>query len=157
MIKVIGDPSLIEYQQQMVETIRQIQREEILFNMDVRNNREFSPPAKKVVAIELPKADVLQAPQVKILPPYSHHTLVRLPIFIHVSSAYGVLDVMVCIQDEQGNLLESDSAMADPYYAGQWCYIATTEVPIRTSIAITVTAVDYLGGVKTECIHLTIQ
>ena len=74
-------------------------------------------------------------------------------IQIHTSDDFGVMDIFVTLRDDQGNHLESDYAMQNPYYEDHWGYIPSASLPSGTTVIVQAMAMDSLGGVGIQTEH----
>jgi hypothetical protein len=68
-------------------------------------------------------------------------------IMLDTSTDFGIGQIRLTIRDEQGNLLESGDAAPWPDDPRFWDYLTKVPVPASTTVIVTATAMDVLGGV----------
>jgi hypothetical protein len=68
-------------------------------------------------------------------------------IMIHASSDFGIAQLRVTIQDEQGNVIESGLAAPFADAPDLWDYQTEVQVPSDSTVVVTVVAMDRLGAI----------
>jgi hypothetical protein len=68
-------------------------------------------------------------------------------ILIHTSEYYGVMNVYVTLEDEQGNRIESDYALDTDAVENYWAYFPAATAAPGTTIIVRAVALDCLGAV----------
>jgi hypothetical protein len=77
-------------------------------------------------------------------------------IQINTSEYYGVINVYVTLEDEQGNRLESDYALDNEVVRNHWGYFPSAPAAPGTTILVRAIALDCLGGVGIHTERVTI-
>jgi hypothetical protein len=95
--------------------------------------------------------------QVNLLPPPRIETIdlviyeghVDDLIVLGTSDDFGIGNIRVIIQDENGIVIESGDATPWPDYSGFWDYMTTASVPSGTSVVVSAVATNMLGALGT--------
>jgi hypothetical protein len=77
-------------------------------------------------------------------------------ILLATSDDFGMMNLRIVIQDDQGNLIESGDAAQFEDCSDCWDYVATASVPSGTSVIISAVATDCLWGVGFLSTRITI-
>jgi hypothetical protein len=79
-------------------------------------------------------------------------------IFISTSEYFGVMNVFVAIEDEQGNPIESDYAVdTNGEVENFWGYAPSAPLPCGTTIVVRAIAMDALGGVGIQTERIMVK
>jgi hypothetical protein len=158
MTKVIISQSLFEYQQAMAELLEQVSRETSpIGSVNRQETQELLSPRTEVLELCMP--GLLAHPRVEMLWPDLWLKEGHLDgiIQIHTSEYYGVTNVYVTLDDEQGNRIESGGyAMDNEHLENHWGYIPSTPAVPGTTIVVRAVAMDCLGGVSTQTERVTV-
>jgi hypothetical protein len=137
MTKVILSPSLRDYRREIAEIVRQTVKENYIAGVKTFYSRERFPA----------QVDLLPPPKIEMIEVTTYKGQVDDLILFATSDDFGMANLHVVIQDDQGNLIESGDAAQFDDSPDCWDYMATASVPSGTSVIISAVATDCLWGV----------
>ena len=152
MTKVRVTPSILLYRQAMADLVDRVCEQDRIASEGCEDIEQLDPTRKDILELWTP--GLLFPPQVEGLCPELWLEDGRLHgiILISTSEYFGVMNVYVTLEDEQGNRLESGYAVDNDVMKNYWGYIPSA--PAHSGMAVIVRAIvrDRLGGVgiKTE-------
>ena len=137
MTKVYFASSVLDYRQDMAETVRQVIQEKFIAGVKTFTSRDplLSGP------------DLLPPPRIEVIELNFYQGQVDDEIMLWISSDFGLARVGVVIMDEQGNVIERGEAEPFSESAEYWSYVAEVPVPSGTFVIVQAAAIDCLGGV----------
>jgi hypothetical protein len=154
MTKVILIPSILEYRCAMAALVEEICEENA---GDPRESIEdFGPAATEVVELWTP--GLLRPPKIESLfldLELKDGHLDGL-ILISTSENFGVMNVYVTLEDEQGNRLESDYALDNDLVKNYWCYVPSAPAHLGMTVIVRAIAMDRLGGIGISTERVTV-
>jgi hypothetical protein len=155
--KVRISPLFFDYREGIAELVDQVCEENQIANLDCPDIGDFGPVATKVAELGVP--GLLRPPKVEAIFPELYVTDGHLDglIQIHTSEYFGVMNVFVVLEDEQGNTLESDYAMEAEVVENHWGYVPSAPLPGGTTVVVRAIAMDSLGGVGVQTERITLQ
>jgi hypothetical protein len=154
MTKVILTPSILEYRCAMAALVGEICEE------NAKDHREsiedFGPAATEVVELWTP--GLLRPPKIESLFLDLKLKKGHLDglILISTSENFGVMNVYVTLEDEQGNRLEGGYALDNELVKNQWCYVPSASAHSGMTVIVRAVAMDRLGGVGIETERITV-
>jgi hypothetical protein len=155
MTKVRLSPSVFEYRQAMAELVDQVCDKITIIGVNPERRSEPSPTQNDVPLP--PVAGLLTPPRIESLDLDISLSGGQLECLIQITTSdeFGVMNVYVILEDDQGNHIESGYAMPEPYYQDYWWYVTSVPLPSSTSVVVRAIALDPLGGVgiQTTCRH----
>lgn len=156
MTKVILSPFLLRYRQGMAELVDEVCRQNAIASMDYQDTKDLSPVRTEVPEVWMP--GLLRPPKVELLLPdiWLEDGHLEGIIQINTSEYFGVMDVFIALEDEQGNIIESDYAMDNPYVENHWGYVPSAPLGPGTTVLVRAMAMDRLGGVSIQTERLTV-
>jgi len=77
-------------------------------------------------------------------------------IQISTSEVYGVTNVLVILEDDRGNIIESGYALDAGVVENHWGYFPSAPLPTGTTIIVRAIAMDPLGGVGIKTERITV-
>lgn len=137
MTKVILSKAVLDYRREMAEIVRQTVKENYIAGVRTFYSRERFPV----------QADLLPPPRIEMFELASYKGQVDDLILLATSDEFGMMNLHIVIQDDQGNLIESGDAVQFDDSPDCWDYMATGSVPSGTSVIISAFATDCLWGV----------
>jgi hypothetical protein len=140
MTKVVCDESILDYQREMAETVREVIRSQYIAGVKVWD----VPDSGETL---LDHVDLLPPPGIEAIALMVYEGKVDDLIFVATSSDFGVWHVHITIMDHRGKLIESGNAFEDPIGSGEWFYFGKVAIPSGTTVTVHVAATDRLGGV----------
>ena len=156
--KVIISPSLLDYHEGMAELVNQVCEENKIASMGHADIEDFGPANTNVPELWVP--GLLRPPKIESLCTDIYVTDGHLDghIFISTSEYFGVMNVFVAIEDEQGNRIESDFAVdTNGVVENFWGYAPSALLPCGTTIIVRAIAMDRLGGVGIQTERITVR
>lgn len=154
--KVILSSSVLEFRQAMADLVQQVCDEHALAAVDHDWDPELEPDRTDVVELGIP--GLLRPPKIEMVWPD-----LRLKdgcldgmIQIHTSEYFGVVNVYVTVENEQGNHLESGYALDNDDVENHWGYFASAPASPGTTILVRVLAQDKLGGIAIHTEKVTV-
>jgi hypothetical protein len=146
MTKVYVTQSILDYQREMANLVRQTIRERFIAGVKAARRGEplffqvdlLPPPLIEKFDLELYEGN--------------DHGLIQ----IYTSDDFGITNVHVVLTDAQGNLIEAGDAEESSEGSGYWGYITTVSVPAGTSVTVYAAAIDELWGLGALSTSLTI-
>ncbi|MGZ9235567.1 MAG: hypothetical protein ACXW4E_08585 [Anaerolineales bacterium] len=150
MTKVRLSTSILEFRQGMAELVNEVCEENAIPEEERETDPDFIIPRTEVAELGIP--GLLRPPKVEMIWPdlYLRNGHLDGITQIHTSEYFGVMDVYVTLEDDQGNHIEGDFAMENEYVKNHWGYIASAAVSPGTTIIMRVIALDCLGGVAIQ-------
>ena len=137
MTKVILSESLLDYRREMAEIVRQTVKENYIAGVKTFHSGERFPA----------QVDLLPPPKIEMIELTSYKGQVGDLILLATSDDFGMMNLHVVIQDDQGNLIESGDAAQFEDCSDCWDYMATASLPSGTSVIVSAVATDCLWGV----------
>lgn len=136
MTKIYFANSILDYRQDMAETVRQLIRENYIGGVKpfIGDDPRLSQP------------DLLAPPRVEAIELHFYQGQVDDQVMLWVTSDFGLACVSVAILDEQGNVIERGEADPFPDSDEYWSYVAQVAVPAGTSVIVQAAAIDCLGA-----------
>jgi len=158
MTKVRMSPLLLEYREAMAELVNEVREENILISADAgrASIEDFGPPPTEVAELWVP--GLLRPPKIESLWPdikLKHGHLDGI-IQVNTSEYFGVMNVYIILEDDQGNHIESDYAMENEYVENHWGYIPSAPLPSGTTVVVRAIALDKLGGIGIHAERITV-
>lgn len=157
MIKVIPSRSLLEYRQAMANLVNEVREKPVI--RGVTPGRVLKPASarKEIPGICMP--GLLKPPGIDVLDPAISLSEGRLDgiISINTSDDFGVVNVCVIINDEQGNPIESGYAINAEIYEDAWGYFPSAPLASGASVRVQVIASDALGGTTVKSRSITVR
>ena len=156
MTKVFLSPAVLGFRQAMADLVQQVCDEHALAGVGREWDPELEPERTEVA--ELGIAGLLRPPKIEMVWPSLCLKDGRLDgiILIHTSEYFGVMNVYVILEDEEGNHLESDYALDNDYVENHWGYIASAPANPGMTIVVRVLALDRLGGAALHTERVTV-
>ena len=148
MTRVILSPSMLDYCEGMAELVREVREKPTITGVNPRSrSRELFPDRKDLPALRLD--GLLLPPRIEVLYPYlcPPEDQVDSIIQITVLSDYGVMNVYVTLEDDQGKQIESGFALRDEVEEDDWFYFPSASLRSGLSVTVRAIAMDPLGGV----------
>jgi hypothetical protein len=141
----------------MAEWVREVCEKPTITGVKPRSRREELIPARK----DLPafRLDgLLQPPRIEALDPclFPVEDQVDGIIQIIASGAYGVVNVYVILEDDQGKQMESGFALKDKVEEDEWFYFPSVSLCSGASVTVRAIAMDPLGGVGIQDENVTV-
>ncbi|HSK67318.1 MAG TPA: hypothetical protein VK888_10335 [Anaerolineales bacterium] len=157
MTRVILSLSVLEYCEAMAELVREVCEKPTITGVAPRRRREEWIPARK----DLPafRLDgLLGPPRIEMIVPclFAAEEQVDGIIEIIASGAYGVMNVYVILEDDQGNQMESGFALKDKVEEDEWFYFPSVSLRSGASVTVRAMAMDPLGGVGIQDENVTV-
>ena len=157
MTRVFLSASVLDYCEAMAEWVREVCEKPTITGVVPRSRREEWISARK----DLPafRLDgLLQPPRIEMLVPclFAAEDQVDGIIQIIASGAYGVMNVYVILEDDQGKQLESGFAFKDRVEDDEWFYFTTVSFRSGASVTVRAMAMDPLGGVGIQDENVTV-
>jgi len=137
MTKVILSKALYDYRREMAEIVRQTVKEGYIAGVKTYYSRERFPA----------QVDLLPPPKIDMIELTSYKGQVNDLILLATSDDFGMSNLHVVIQDDQGNLIESGDASQFDDCSDCWDYMTTASVPSGTCVIVSAVATDCLWGV----------
>jgi hypothetical protein len=118
--------------------------------------KELLSPRREVLELCMP--GLLAHPQIEMILPDISLENGHLDglIQIHTSEYYGVMNVYVVLEDDQGHRLESDYALENEFVENHWCYVPFAPLQSGTTVIVRAIALDRLGGVGIQTESITV-
>jgi hypothetical protein len=137
MTKIYFANSILDYRQDMAETVRQLIQENFISGVKpfIGDDPRISQP------------DLLPPPRVEAIEFSFYQGRVDDEVMLWVSSDLGLAHVGVVIMDERGNMIECGEAHPFPDSDECWSYTARVTLPPGTPVVVHAAAVDCLGAV----------
>ena len=157
MTRVILSLSVLDYCEAMAELVREVCEKPTITGVDSRSKRkELSPARKDLPAFCLD--GLLQPPRIEALDPYLFPAEDQMDgiIQITVSADYGVMNVYVTLEDDQGKQIESGFALRDEGREDDWYYFPSAALRSGASVIVHAIAMDRLGGVGMQSENVTV-
>ena len=156
MTKVRMSPLLLDYREWIAELLNQVSEETTIRGVDRQSLRDVAPPRKDIPELWVP--GLLLQPRVELLWPDIHLKDGHLDGWIQIgtSEVYGVTNVLVVLEDEGGNIIESDYALDAGVIKNHWGYFASAPLPAGTTVIVRAIAMDPLGGVGIKTERITV-
>ena len=157
MTKVRMSPLLLDYREWIAELLNQVSEETTIRGVDYASLKKFSPPRKDIPELWVP--GLLLHPRVELLWPDINLKDGHLDgcIQISTSEVYGVTNVLVILEDDRGNIIESGYALDAGVVENHWGYFPSAPLPTGTTIIVRAIAMDPLGGVGIKTERITVQ
>jgi hypothetical protein len=155
--KVTLTPSVVAYRQLMAALVDEACQETNAIGSPGRQKtKEFLAPRTEIPELCMP--GLLAHPRVEMIWPDISSKDGHLDglIQINTSEYYGVINVYVTLEDEQGNRLESDYALDNEVVRNHWGYFPSAPAAPGTTILVRAIALDCLGGVGIHTRSVTI-
>ena len=146
--KVKISPSLLDYRQGMAELVNEVCEENEFANRDRPDVTEFGSAATEVAELWVP--GLLRPPKIELLYPDLWVNDGHLDGIIHINTSeyFGVLNVYVVLEDDQGHRLESDYAIDTDDVENSWGYFPSVPLPAGSTVIVRAVASDALGGLS---------
>jgi hypothetical protein len=157
MTRVLLSLPVLEYCEAMAELVREVREKPIITGVAPRSRREeLIPPRKDLPAFRLD--GLLQPPRIEMIVPclFPAEDQVDGIIQIIASGAYGVMNVYVILEDDQGKQMESGFALKDEVEEDEWFYFPSVSLSSGASVTVRAIAMDPLGGVGIQDEKITI-
>lgn len=156
MTRVILSASVLQFRQSMAELVQQVCDEHALAGVGRQWDKELEPDRTDVIELGMP--GLLRPPKIEMVWPSLRLKDGNLDgiIQIHTSEYFGVMNVYVILEDEEGNRIESDYALDNDDVENHWGYIASSPVSPGTTIAVRAIAIDRLGGIAIHTEKVTV-
>lgn len=138
MTKVLINNFFLAYQRGMEEFIRKIVKEKYIAGVKSGGHGEPSWITP----------DLLPPPKIESLDLDFYEGRVDDFISIYTSDDFGIVNIFITIQDENGNLIESGNAFDWPEQPNRWAYLTSVPVPDGTPVTVQVAVIDGLGGMS---------
>jgi hypothetical protein len=154
MAKVLLTPSVLEYRCAMAALVEELCEEN---SKDMRESiEEFGPAATEVVEFWTP--GLLRPPKIESLWPdlWLEDGHLDGIIQINTSEYFGVMNVYVTLEDDQGNRLESDYALDNDVMKNYWGYFPSAPAHYGMTVIVRAIAMDRLGGVGIRTERVTV-
>ena len=130
----------------MAEIVRQTVKENYIAGVKTFYSRERFPV----------QVDFLPPPKIEMIEATTYKGQVDDMILFATSDDFGMTNLHVVIQDDQGNLIESGDASQFNDCSDCWDYMTTASVPSGTSVIVSAVATDCLWGVGSLSTKMTI-
>jgi hypothetical protein len=137
MTKIILSEALRDYRREMAEIVRQTVKEKYIAGVKTFYSR----------GLFMTQTDLLPPPKIEMIEVSTYKGQVDDLILLATSDDFGMTNLRVVIQDDQGNLIESGDAAQFDDCSDCWDYMTTVSVPSGTPVIISVVATDCLWGV----------
>jgi hypothetical protein len=156
--KIIFDPALLDAPHPMAEMMYrlQTQKESSFSARELFRSQMPSAHGRRHYSYEVYQEGLLLPPDILRIDLSDYDGQAGGCIFITPASDAGSIRVFVSIRDEQGNLIESSRAIPIAPGAQEWGCAAMESVPPGTTVTVSVTAVDCVGGVRIENRRVTV-
>jgi hypothetical protein len=140
----------------MAELVSEICEETTISGVDRQSPDDFAPPCKDIPELWVP--GLLVPPRVELLWPDIHLQDGHLDGWIQIgtSEVYGVTNVLVVLEDDEGNIIESDYALDTDVIRNYWGYFASAPLPVGTTVTVRAIAMDSLGGIGIKTERITV-
>jgi hypothetical protein len=149
MTKVLMNVNLLDYQQEMKESLRQVVQYNYIEGVrrpervDLQQPRLFLEDVLPPPAIELISLDAYEGQGDDFIGVDAYHD-------------FGIAAMHITILDDQGNRIEAGDAYPYEDHPNLWWFFPEVRMPLGTSLIVHVTAVDCIGGVGTCWIGKTL-
>jgi hypothetical protein len=137
MTKIILSEALRDYRREMAEIVRQTVKEKYIAGVKTFYSR----------GLFMTQTDLLPPPKIEMIEVTTYKGQIDDLILLATSDDFGMANLRVVIQDDQGNLIESGDAAQFDDCSDCWDYMTTASVPSGTSVIISAVATDCLWGV----------
>lgn len=139
---------VLEYCEAMAELVREVCGRPTITGV--------SPARKDLPAFRLD--GLLQPPRIEALDPYLVPAQDQVDGIIEIgtSADYGVMNVYIVWEDEQGKQIESGFALKDEVEEDEWFYFPSASLRSGTSVTVRAIAMDPLGGVGIQNENVTV-
>ena len=157
MTRVYLSIPVLEYCEAMAELVREVCEKPVITGVAPRRRREELIPARKPIpAFRLD--GLLGPPRIELLDPFLFAAEEQIDGIIQViaSGDYGVMNVYVILEDDQGKQLESGFAFKDQVEQDEWFYCPTVSLRSGASVTVRAIAMDPLGGVGIQHENVTV-
>ena len=156
MTKVKMTPSLLQYFRGMAALVNELCEENALAEDDRERDPELVLRSTDVAELWVP--GLLWPPKIETLQPdlYLKNGCLDGIIHINTSEAFGVRNVYVTLEDDQGNHIEGGFAMENELVKNHWGYIASAPAKSGTTIIVRAITMDRLGSVAIQQESITI-
>jgi hypothetical protein len=140
----------------MAELVDQLCEENILIGMNRESIEDFGAPRTDVPELWVP--GLLRPPRIECLWLDIWLKDGHLDGLIQISTSeyFGVMNVYVILEDDQGNRIESDHAMDNDVVENHWGYVPSASLPSGTTVIGRAIAIDQLGGIGIQTERVTV-
>ena len=149
MTRVWMSPAVLDYCEGMAARVREVGQKPVITGVEPRR-KELFPELRYPRALRL--EGLLTPPRIEFIDPClsPEEEQVEGIIQITASGEYGVSNVYVRLEDDQGNQIESGFALRDEVEEDDWFYFPSASFRSGASVTVRVTALDPLGGIGVE-------
>lgn len=147
MTRVYVNKDYLAYQHEMAEVVRTVVKQKFIGGVKPSYGSE---PAW------LP-ADLLPPPVIENLDFDLYEGCADNFILIQTSDDFGIINLVLILKDQDGNLIESGNAFDYPEEPNQWVYGTSVTVAAGTSVTVQAVATDQLGGLSTRSERVTVR
>ena len=147
MTKLYFSEDSLVYQMEMAELVRHVVKEK--FIAGVKSGGGVEPSW-------LP-ADLLPPPKIENLDLCMYQGGVNDVISIQTSDDFGIVNIYLVLQDENGNLIESGNAFDWPEEPNHWAYLTRASIPSGTSVTVHAAVIDGFGNMSTRSERITVN
>ncbi len=149
MTKVLMNIDLLDYQQDMKETLRQV----VQYNyVDGVRRPERVDTGEQRLVLE----DVLPPPEIQLISLHAYEGQGDDFIGIDAYHEFGIASMRVTIHDDQGKRIEDGNAYPYDDQPNLWWFLPEVHVPLGTKVIVRVTAMDCMGGIGTRWTRKTL-
>jgi hypothetical protein len=157
MTRVLLSLPVLEYCEAMAELVREVCEKPAITGVSPRSRRkELIPARKDLPAFRLD--GLLQPPRIEMLDPFLFPAEDEVDGIIQITASgdYGVMNVYVILEDDQGKQIESGFALRDEVEEDDWFYFPSVSLRSGASVTVRAIAMDPLGGVGIQDENITI-
>ncbi len=143
MTKVLMIRGLLEYRQDMKESLRQV----VQYNYGQGIRR---PERVDVGERHLRLEEVLPPPEIQLISLYDYTGQGDDFIAVDAYHEFGIHSMRITIHDDQGDLIEDGDAYPYDDNPNLWWFFPEVQIPLGTKVIVRVTAMDCMGGIGTS-------
>ena len=151
MTRVFVSPAMLDYCEGMAALVREVGQKPTITGVEPRGRRkELFPELRYPRPLRI--EGLLIPPRIEFIDPClsPEEEQVESIIQITASGEYGVSNVYVRLEDDQGNQIESGLALRDEVDEDEWFYFTSAAFRSGASVTVRVIALDPLGGIGVE-------
>lgn len=143
MTKVLRNINLLEYQQDMKESLRQVVQYNYVQGIRRPERVDFGEPHLRL-------EEVLPPPEIQLISLFDYTGQGDDFIGVDAYHEFGIHSLRITIHDDLGNRIEAGDAYPYDDNPNLWWFFPEVRVPLGTKIVVRVTALDCMGGIGTR-------
>jgi heme/copper-type cytochrome/quinol oxidase subunit 2 len=142
MTKVLMNPHLLGYRQDMKESLRRVVQYNYVQGIRRPERVDSGEPHLRL-------EEVLPPPEIQLISLFDYTGQGDDFIGVDAYHEFGIHSMRITIQDDHGNRIEDGDAYPYDDNPNLWWFFPEVRVPLGTKVVVRVTAMDCMGGFGT--------